>query len=181
MAAARLSEGAIAAMLVQAEAVERPVLQLITIRPITTGNGPPRYRLLMSDGVHTLSSFMLATQLNSLVDDESLTANAVCQINRFIVNTLKDGRRVVVLMEMEVLRPGHAVPAKIGNPVPYTEGKRRLTKRVGNLCTGFTVCVNTAVTKERTHPSLAQEFSRQALCGLGGSGRGLVFPAMAEG
>lgn len=32
-------------------------------------------------------------------------------------------RRVVVLMEMEVLRPGHAVPAKIGNPVPYTEGK----------------------------------------------------------
>lgn len=26
-------------------------------------------------------------------------------------------------MEMEVLRPGHAVPAKIGNPVPYTEGK----------------------------------------------------------
>ncbi|ETE56906.1 hypothetical protein L345_17382, partial [Ophiophagus hannah] len=62
-------------------------------------------------------------ELNPLVDDQSLTANAICQINRFIVNTLKDGRRVVVLMEMEVLRPGHAVPAKIGNPVPYTEGK----------------------------------------------------------
>lgn len=26
-------------------------------------------------------------------------------------------------MEIEVLRPGHAVPIKIGNPVPYTEGK----------------------------------------------------------
>ncbi|XP_034280380.1 replication protein A 70 kDa DNA-binding subunit isoform X1 [Pantherophis guttatus] len=117
----RLSGGSIAAMLLQAEPVERPVLQLITIRPISTGNGPPRYRMLMSDGVNTLSSFMLATQLNPLVDDQSLTANAICQINRFIVNTLKDGRRVVVLMEMEVLRPGHAVPAKIGNPVPYTE------------------------------------------------------------
>lgn len=35
---------------------------------------------------------MLATQLNPLVDDQSLTANAICQINRFIVNTLKDGR-----------------------------------------------------------------------------------------
>uniref|UniRef100_A0A8C6VEJ0 Replication protein A subunit n=1 Tax=Naja naja TaxID=35670 RepID=A0A8C6VEJ0_NAJNA len=122
MAAAwRLSEGSIEAMLHE-EPVERPVLQLITIRPISTGNGPPRYRMLMSDGVNTLSSFMLATQLNPLVDDQSLTANAICQINRFIVNTLKDGRRVVVLMEMEVLRPGHAVPAKIGNPVPYTEG-----------------------------------------------------------
>ncbi|XP_032071640.1 replication protein A 70 kDa DNA-binding subunit isoform X2 [Thamnophis elegans] len=120
-AAARLSEGSIAAMLLQAEPVERPVLQLISIRPISTGNGPPRYRMLMSDGVNTLSSFMLATQLNPLVDDQSLTANAICQIDRFIVNTLKDGRRVVVLMEMEVLRPGHAVPAKIGNPVPYTE------------------------------------------------------------
>ncbi|XP_026576944.1 replication protein A 70 kDa DNA-binding subunit isoform X1 [Pseudonaja textilis] len=119
---ARLSEGSIAAMLLQAEPVGRPVLQLITIRPISTGNGPPRYRMLMSDGVNTLSSFMLATQLNPLVDDQSLTANAICQINRFIVNTLKDGRRVVVLMEMEVLQPGHAVPAKIGNPVPYTEG-----------------------------------------------------------
>ncbi|XP_063150887.1 replication protein A 70 kDa DNA-binding subunit isoform X2 [Candoia aspera] len=119
--AARLSEGAIAAIL-QAEPVERPVLQLITIRPISTGNGPPRYRMLMSDGVNTLSSFMLATQLNPLVDDQSLTANAICQIDRFIVNTLKDGRRVVVLMELEVLRPGNAVPAKIGNPVPYTEG-----------------------------------------------------------
>ncbi|KAM6463199.1 replication protein A 70 kDa DNA-binding subunit isoform 2-T2 [Liasis olivaceus] len=118
---ARLSEGAIAAIL-QAEPVERPVLQLITIRPISTGNGPPRYRMLMSDGVNTLSSFMLATQLNPLVDDQSLTAHAICQINRFIVNTLKDGRRVVVLMELEVLWPGSAVPTKIGNPVPYTEG-----------------------------------------------------------
>ncbi|XP_039224193.1 replication protein A 70 kDa DNA-binding subunit [Crotalus tigris] len=120
--AARLSEGAIAAILLQAEPVGRPVLQLITIRPISTGNGPPRYRMLMSDGVNSLSSFMLATQLNPLVDDQSLTANAICQINRFIVNTLKDGRRVVVLMEMEVLQPGHAVPTKIGNPVPYVEG-----------------------------------------------------------
>ncbi|XP_023618575.1 replication protein A 70 kDa DNA-binding subunit isoform X5 [Myotis lucifugus] len=46
----------------------------------------------MSDGVNTLSSFMLATQLNTLVEDERLSSNCICQINRFIVNTLKDGR-----------------------------------------------------------------------------------------
>lgn len=35
---------------------------------------------------------MLATQLNSLVEEERLSAHCVCQVNRFIVNSLKDGR-----------------------------------------------------------------------------------------
>uniref|UniRef100_A0A2K5CQL3 Replication protein A subunit n=1 Tax=Aotus nancymaae TaxID=37293 RepID=A0A2K5CQL3_AOTNA len=100
----------------------KPILQVINIRPITTGNSPPRYRLLMSDGLNTLSSFMLATQLNILVEQGQLASNCVCQINRFIVNTLKDGRRVVILMELEVLKSADAVGVKIGNPVPYNEG-----------------------------------------------------------
>ncbi|NP_001342049.1 replication protein A 70 kDa DNA-binding subunit isoform 2 [Homo sapiens] len=100
----------------------KPILQVINIRPITTGNSPPRYRLLMSDGLNTLSSFMLATQLNPLVEEEQLSSNCVCQIHRFIVNTLKDGRRVVILMELEVLKSAEAVGVKIGNPVPYNEG-----------------------------------------------------------
>uniref|UniRef100_A0A8C5K1B2 Replication protein A subunit n=1 Tax=Jaculus jaculus TaxID=51337 RepID=A0A8C5K1B2_JACJA len=95
---------------------------LPNIRPITTGNSPPRYRLLMSDGLNTLSSFMLATQLNPLVEGEQLASNCVCQINRFIVNTLKDGRRVVILMDLEVLKSAEAVGVRIGNPVPYNEG-----------------------------------------------------------
>ncbi|XP_011811697.1 PREDICTED: replication protein A 70 kDa DNA-binding subunit [Colobus angolensis palliatus] len=99
----------------------KPILQVINIRPITTGNSPPRYRLLMSDGLNTLSSFMLATQLNPLVEQERLSSNCVCQIHRFIVNTLKDGRRVVILMELEVLKSAEAVGVKIGNPVPYNE------------------------------------------------------------
>ncbi|KAM6164445.1 replication protein A 70 kDa DNA-binding subunit [Rhynchocyon petersi] len=118
----RLSEGAIAAIMQQGDTAVKPVLQVINIRPITTGNSPPRYRLLMSDGVNTLSSFMLATQLNPLVEEERLSSNCICQINRFIVNTLKDGRRVVILMEVEVLKSAEAVGMKIGNPVPYNEG-----------------------------------------------------------
>uniref|UniRef100_G3TEZ6 Replication protein A subunit n=1 Tax=Loxodonta africana TaxID=9785 RepID=G3TEZ6_LOXAF len=139
-----LSEGAIAAIMQQGDTSIKPILQVINIRPITTGNSPPRYRLLMSDGVNTLSSFMLATQLNPLVEEERLSSNCICQINRFIVNTLKDGRyvvcflvfsysnlfvfvclcrRVVILMELEVLKSAEAVGLKIGNPVPYNEGK----------------------------------------------------------
>ncbi|XP_054989519.1 replication protein A 70 kDa DNA-binding subunit [Sorex araneus] len=120
--AGHLSEGALAAIMQQGDTSIKPILQVINIRPITTGNSPPRYRLLMSDGVNTLSSFMLATQLNSLVEQELLSSNCICQINRFIVNTLKDGRRVIILMELEVLKSAEAVGAKIGNPVPYNEG-----------------------------------------------------------
>ncbi|XP_055984059.1 replication protein A 70 kDa DNA-binding subunit [Sorex fumeus] len=120
--AGHLSEGALAAIMQQGDTSIKPILQVINIRPITTGNSPPRYRLLMSDGVNTLSSFMLATQLNSLVEQELLSSNCICQINRFIVNTLKDGRRVIILMELDVLKSADAVGAKIGNPVPYNEG-----------------------------------------------------------
>ncbi|XP_030656350.1 replication protein A 70 kDa DNA-binding subunit isoform X2 [Nomascus leucogenys] len=118
----QLSEGAIAAIMQKGDTNIKPILQVINIRPITTGNSPPRYRLLMSDGLNTLSSFMLATQLNLLVEQEQLSSNCVCQINRYIVNTLKDGRRVVILMELEVLKSAEAVGVKIGNPVPYNEG-----------------------------------------------------------
>uniref|UniRef100_I3MX58 Replication protein A subunit n=1 Tax=Ictidomys tridecemlineatus TaxID=43179 RepID=I3MX58_ICTTR len=79
--------------------------------------------------VSTSVSFMLATQLNPLVEEERLSSNCICQINRFIVNTLKDGRyvlcflRVVILMDLEVLKSAETVGMKIGNPVPYNEGQ----------------------------------------------------------
>lgn len=41
------------------------------------------------------TAFMLATQLNPLVEGEKLASNCICQVNRFIVNTLKDGRYVL--------------------------------------------------------------------------------------
>ncbi|XP_042298618.1 replication protein A 70 kDa DNA-binding subunit [Sceloporus undulatus] len=125
--ALRLSEGAIAAIMKGDNSV-KPVLQLINIRPISSSSGPPRYRMLMSDGVNTLSSCMLATQLNSMVDDKTLTANAICQINRFIMNTLKDGRRVMIMMDLTVLRAGDANAPKIGNPVQYVEGAEQSVK-----------------------------------------------------
>ncbi|XP_043910811.1 replication protein A 70 kDa DNA-binding subunit [Protopterus annectens] len=120
--AVRLTEGAIACM-VRGENPPNPVLQVINIRAIASGNGPPRYRLLMSDGLNTLSSFMLATQLNPMVEDNTVSSNCVCQVNKFIVNTLKDGRRVVVVLDMDVLKTAENVPGKIGNPTPYNEGQ----------------------------------------------------------
>uniref|UniRef100_A0A8C2TJL8 Replication protein A subunit n=1 Tax=Coturnix japonica TaxID=93934 RepID=A0A8C2TJL8_COTJA len=109
--------------IMQGENIIKPVLQVINTRAIATGNGPPRYRVLMSDGVNTLSSFMLATQLNPLVEEERLSAHSICQVNRFIVNSLKDGRRVVILMDLDVLKTADMVGGTVGNPVPYNEGQ----------------------------------------------------------
>ncbi|NXS00323.1 RFA1 protein, partial [Oxylabes madagascariensis] len=119
--------------IMQGEEVCKPVLQVINTRAIATGTGPPRYRVLMSDGVNTLSSFMLATQLNSLVEDERLSARCICQVNRFIVNSLKDGRRVVILMDVNVLQTADQVGGPIGNPQPYNEGQgQRSAAPAGN-------------------------------------------------
>ncbi|XP_075052795.1 replication protein A 70 kDa DNA-binding subunit [Mixophyes fleayi] len=122
MAMPKLSEGSIPAIL-QGDSSLKPILQVINIRPINTANGPPRYRLLMSDGLNTLSSFMLATQLNSLMDENLLATNCICQVSRYIVNNLKDGRRVIIVMEMEVLKSADSVMGKIGNPQPYVDGQ----------------------------------------------------------
>lgn len=122
MALPKLSEGSIAGIL-QGETSLHPILQVINIRPINTATGPPRFRLLMSDGLNTLSSFMLATQLNTLVDRNLLAANCICKVSRYIVNNLKDGRRVVIVMEMEVLKEADSVNGKIGNPQPYNDGQ----------------------------------------------------------
>nr|NP_001279890.1 replication protein A 70 kDa DNA-binding subunit [Callorhinchus milii]AFK11625.1 replication protein A [Callorhinchus milii] len=133
MAAFRLSGGSIASM-VQGEAPSQPLLQVISIRPIA--NGPPRYRLLLSDGIHTLSSFMLATQLTPMVDEGRIAIHDVCQINKFLCNTLKDGRRVVVVLDLKVVKTAHQVNGKIGNPVPFSENQ---TQQSGLTATSSTV------------------------------------------
>nr|KAF6417013.1 replication protein A1 [Molossus molossus] len=122
-----LSEGAIAAIMQQGETSIKPILQVISIRPITTGNSPPRYRLLMSDGLNTLSSFMLATQLNLLVEESRLSSNCICQINRFIVNSLQTQRLV---QGTEIILPNVRNPEMHLSKNENTKNKKPLCPRM---------------------------------------------------
>ncbi|XP_066455787.1 replication protein A 70 kDa DNA-binding subunit isoform X2 [Eleutherodactylus coqui] len=122
MALPKLSEGAIAAIL-KGDESSKPILQVLNVYPMTTGTVGPRYRLLMSDGLNTLQSVILASQLNTLIDNKELATNCICQISRYIVNNLKDKRRVIVVMGLDVLKPADSVYGKIGNPQPYTDGQ----------------------------------------------------------
>ncbi|XP_043996851.1 replication protein A 70 kDa DNA-binding subunit-like [Gambusia affinis] len=128
---AKLTQGAVAA-LVKGSHVENPVLQLLNIRQINT-TGVPRYRLMMSDGQHYLSSFLMATQLNRLAEENLLVPHCVCLLKRTTKNTLSDGRHVVVVVDMEVLKSAEEAGGKIGNPTSYsTEGQLSSPNKVSS-------------------------------------------------
>uniref|UniRef100_A0A8C4NX38 Replication protein A subunit n=1 Tax=Dicentrarchus labrax TaxID=13489 RepID=A0A8C4NX38_DICLA len=98
---------------------------IFNIRKIEGGNGSPRYRVMMSDGKHTLSSFMLSTQLNYMAEENILAPNCICVLKRHVTNILKDGRRVVIILEIDVIEPAGEVAGKLGDPTPYTEGQSK--------------------------------------------------------
>ncbi|XP_046892266.1 LOW QUALITY PROTEIN: replication protein A 70 kDa DNA-binding subunit [Hypomesus transpacificus] len=127
----KLTEGAIEA-LTKGSDINSPILQLLNIRKIDGGNGPVRFRLMMSDGLHSMSSFMLSTQLNPMAEDNRLAPNCLCQLKRNVTNVLKDGRRVVVILDMDVVTPAEEVGCKIGEPTPYTEGQSKAPPAASN-------------------------------------------------
>ncbi|KAE8295163.1 Replication protein A 70 kDa DNA-binding subunit [Larimichthys crocea] len=120
----KLTEGAIEA-LSNGSGINDAMLQLVNLRKIEGGNGPARFRVMMSDGRHTLSSFMLSTQLNFMAEENKLAPNCVCILKRHVTNILKDGRRVVIILEIDVVKPAEDVAGRIGDPVPYTEGQNK--------------------------------------------------------
>uniref|UniRef100_A0A8C2XHF8 Replication protein A subunit n=1 Tax=Cyclopterus lumpus TaxID=8103 RepID=A0A8C2XHF8_CYCLU len=93
---ANLSEGAIEA-LSNGNGGNDAVLQLVNIRKIDSGSGPTRFRVMMSDGLHTLSSFMLSTQLNFMAEENLLAPNCICILKKHVTNILKDKRYAVFL------------------------------------------------------------------------------------
>ncbi|XP_051257649.1 replication protein A 70 kDa DNA-binding subunit isoform X2 [Dicentrarchus labrax] len=121
----KLTQGAVEALFKGSE-VNDPVLQLLNIRKITGDTGP-RYRLILSDGQHSLSSFLLATQLNHLPEDNLLVPNCVCKVKRTITNSLSDGRIVVIVLDMEILQSAEETGGKIGNPTLYTVDSKTST------------------------------------------------------
>jgi replication factor A1 len=113
--ATQLSAGAIKAMY-QNATVQNPVVQVIDIKKILSGNPvpnqPERFRLVISDGVNYQQA-MLATQLNNLIKDDSIVVNCVVKLKEFICNTVHN-KRIVIVLVVEVVAK---LPGPIGNPI----------------------------------------------------------------
>jgi replication factor A1 len=90
-----------------------PTMQVIDIRKVGGGTGD-RYRLIISDGEYYAQS-MLTTQLNFLIDNESLQKNAIITLDEYICNNVQE-RKIVVILGVQIVRSNCE---KIGSPQAF--------------------------------------------------------------
>lgn len=98
--------------------VDKPVLQVLSSKKISSSGTSERYRLLLSDGQVTYSSVMLAIQLNPMMENE-IDNLAVVRIDKYLCNTIQNDKKVIILLDLAVITKGSEVGQKIGNPQPY--------------------------------------------------------------
>jgi len=118
-----LTSGALA-RICQGEDVSDPLVQVLGHKAIQ-GSGQERYRLLLSDGQYTNSFSMLATQLNNMIHEKQLEMFTIIKVKKQICNQVAgQTKRVVIILDLEVITPGAQVGSKIGNPVQIgSDGK----------------------------------------------------------
>ncbi|UJR37326.1 hypothetical protein I4U23_030034 [Adineta vaga] len=126
MANQRLTTGALLRYL-RGNTTEKATLQVVGIKTIESKTDDPsgaskRFRLMLSDGKSTFSSCMLGTQMNKLIEMQSLKENSIVRVDRVMVNSIdkQNGRVMLMLYELEVLQSD---AERIGDPValPLTD------------------------------------------------------------
>lgn len=120
---ADLSRGSIPDI-IEGKQPDDPVLQILSMKKIPSGV-QERYRLLVSDGQWSSSFAMLATQLNSLVSNGEITNNCIIRMKRYICNTVQDNKKVLIILDLEMLKTGEEVGQKIGEPTNFDPNKGR--------------------------------------------------------
>lgn len=61
--------------------------------------------------------------MNQLMDNNQLDTLCVVQVNRYLCNTIQGDKRIIIVLDLQVLQPGSEVGEKLGNPQPMrTEG-----------------------------------------------------------
>ncbi|KAL7507216.1 hypothetical protein ACHAXN_005576 [Cyclotella atomus] len=90
-----------------------PIVQLIHVKKIDNkSTADDRYRTILSDGVRHMSG-MLATQLNYLVENGTLENNDILKLDKFMINELGSGTKVVIITSCEKLG---TESNRLGNP-----------------------------------------------------------------
>lgn len=95
-----------------------------------------RYRVLVSDGMYSNSYAMLATQLNNLVEDKVVDEYCIVRVNKLQCNNMQ-GKKVIIILEMDVLQSGAQVGHKIGSPIAInadgsvSENDRKAAQQAG--------------------------------------------------
>ncbi|KAF8517579.1 hypothetical protein BU17DRAFT_76387 [Hysterangium stoloniferum] len=92
----------------------QPTVQFLSIKKLPNSKSeanPDRYRLIISDGVHFVQA-MLSTQLNDLVENETVKKHSVAILEKYTSNVVQN-KRLIIVLGMRVL--GEATE-KLGDP-----------------------------------------------------------------
>ncbi|KAI5476412.1 replication factor A1 [Pseudohyphozyma bogoriensis] len=113
-----LSKGSVAALFAKQTAednpiLHEPVLQVLSLKKISSQGSGDRYRLLLSDGEY-FTQGMLATTLNHLIASEtpSIDKNTVIRLTSYASNMVQN-RQIIICLGLETL--AH-LSEKIGTP-----------------------------------------------------------------
>ncbi|KAH8917277.1 replication factor-a protein [Atractiella rhizophila] len=112
---------------------KEPVIQVLNIRKIAKSADPSakgsmavdRYRLLISDG-QNLAQAMLATQANPILEESGMDKCSIIRVLEFSSNPLKPGskaKKLIIVLNMEVLHAGGPGSEKIGDPVQIEDSQ----------------------------------------------------------
>lgn len=112
-----LTSGALQGI-ISGKTIEKPVLQVLSSKKISSSGTSERYRLLLSDGQVTYSSVMLAVQLNPMMESE-IDSLAVVRVDKYLCNTIQNDKKVIIILDLTVITRGAEVGQKLGNPQPY--------------------------------------------------------------
>ncbi|CEL63789.1 Replication factor A protein 1 OS=Schizosaccharomyces pombe (strain 972 / ATCC 24843) GN=ssb1 PE=1 SV=1 [Rhizoctonia solani AG-1 IB] len=98
----------------------QPVLQLLSIKKVSSGGGSDRYRLVFSDGEYHCQS-MLATKLNDYFASQDFTPKCIIRLTRCAMNLVQNKRLIITLGIEKV--DDHS--EKIGNPVNFDKAENQ--------------------------------------------------------
>ncbi|XP_065346142.1 replication protein A 70 kDa DNA-binding subunit [Cloeon dipterum] len=124
-----LSEGSIKGLAVQkqnAEELGYPNVQIIALKKVSKNGEHERYRVNISDGVHFLSSGVLASQLNAKVESGDLVEYTIVTLKHTINSSIKGksgsgDRNILIILDCEVVVHGSEINEKIGNPTAVSD------------------------------------------------------------
>ncbi|WAR01828.1 RFA1-like protein [Mya arenaria] len=66
---------------------------------------------------------MLATQLNTKMASGEMDNHCVVRVKQYICNTLQGDRRVMILLDVDVIAKGLEIGGRLGNPQPFKAGQ----------------------------------------------------------
>ncbi|KAH1018979.1 replication protein A 70 kDa DNA-binding subunit [Dendroctonus ponderosae] len=122
-----LSKGALATIMQGGDYIE-PIVQVLSIKRMNSGTGQPdkdKFRALLSDGQCTVSFAMMTAPVYARAGENGLAKFSIIKIVRFITsvinNTEGKDSRVLLILDLTVLKDGNELGEKIGNPVSYSQ------------------------------------------------------------